>query len=266
MSKLELADISLIYKDNGKEFHALNGVSFSVNEGEFVSLIGSSGCGKSTTLGVLSGLNNPSDGTFLIDGKEIKGPGPDRGVVFQHYSLFPWMTARGNVSFGLRHANQKFSKKDIESLSQEYLIKVGLEGFENKYPYQLSGGMQQRVAIARTLAMQPDILLMDEPFGAVDAKNKIVLQDLLLELLHQEEKRKTIVFVTHDVDEAILLSDRVLFMSNKQIEQEIRVSFGRPRKREEIYGTDEYRELRSKIMSLFYRDVGERIGGEEVCL
>lgn len=266
MSKIELVDISLDYKDSGKQFHALDGISFTVEEGEFVSLIGSSGCGKSTTLGVLSGLNHPSKGKFLINGVETAGPGPNRGVVFQHYSLFPWMTARRNVSLGIRHGKEKLSGREVESLAQEYLVKVGLEGFENKYPYQLSGGMQQRVAIARTLAMQPEILLMDEPFGAVDAKNKMVLQDLLLDLLQKDERRKTIVFVTHDVDEAILLSDRVLFMSDKRIQQEIKVPLSRPRIREEIYGTEEYRELRSQIMGLFYQEVGDRIGGEEVCL
>ncbi|MEL7622842.1 MAG: ABC transporter ATP-binding protein [Clostridiales bacterium] len=266
MSKIEVIDVSLDYLDNGKQFQALDGLSFSVKEGEFVSLIGSSGCGKSTALGVLSGLNHPSEGKVLIDGNQIKSPGSDRGVVFQHYSLFPWMTARRNVILGINHAREKIPKREAESLAQEYLNKVGLEGFENKYPYQLSGGMQQRVAIARTLAMQPEILLMDEPFGAVDAKNKMVLQDLLLDLLQRDEHVKTIVFVTHDVDEAILLSDRILFMSNKRIEQEITVPFGRPRMRNEIFDTDEYRELRRRIMSLFYQNVANQIGGMEVYL
>jgi NitT/TauT family transport system ATP-binding protein len=156
------------------------------------------------------------------------------------------------------------SNKAVDEIAWQHLEKVGLKGFENKYPFQLSGGMQQRVAIARTLAMQPEILLMDEPFGAIDAKNKIVLQDLLLDLLLNADEKKTIVFVTHDVDEAILLSDRMLFMHGKKIEQEISVPFQRPRKRDNLMRSEEYRKLREKIMNLFFRDVIENIGGNEV--
>lgn len=266
MSKIQLNDVSLDYIDNGDAFHALDHLNFSVKEGEFVSIIGASGCGKSTTLSILSGLRNPTDGSFLIDGKKSVGTGKNRGVVFQHYSLFPWMTSKKNVSFGVKQSRNELSKKEIDKIANMYLKKVGLEGFENKYPYQLSGGMQQRVAIARTLAMQPEILLMDEPFGAVDAKNKIVLQDLLLELLQKDEDKKTIVFVTHDVDEAILLSDRVLFMNDKKITEEILIHFERPRQRERIFGTAQYSELRKKIMGLFYQVVKENIGGDEVII
>ena len=195
MSKIELKDITLDYTDQGNVYHALDGVTFSVEEGEFVSLIGSSGCGKSTTLSILAGLNNPQSGSFLIDGQETRGTGKDRGVVFQHYSLFPWMSVRKNIEFGIKQNFPKLSKKELTAKAMEYLEKVGLKGFENKYPYQLSGGMQQRAAIARTLAMETDILLMDEPFGAIDAKNRVLLQDLLLQILDATEKKKTIVFV-----------------------------------------------------------------------
>jgi NitT/TauT family transport system ATP-binding protein len=266
MSKIEVQDISLDYEDKGSTYNALENLDFSVEQGEFVSLIGSSGCGKSTTLSILSGLKSPTKGNFLIDGKKSVGPGKNRGVVFQHYSLFPWMTAVQNVSFGIEQVEKDLTKKENWQRSVNYLEKVGLKGFENKYPYQLSGGMQQRVAIARTLAMQPEILLMDEPFGAIDAKNRVLLQDLLLELLQKEGDAKTIVFVTHDVDEAILLSDRVLFMANKHIDEEIPIPFLRPRRREAIFRTPQYGKLRQQIMGRFYSVIRENIGGEEVVL
>jgi NitT/TauT family transport system ATP-binding protein len=176
------------------------------------------------------------------------------------------MTSKSNISFGIKQIHPKINSKEVDEIAKQNLEKVGLGGFENKYPFQLSGGMQQRVAIARTLAMKPEILLMDEPFGAIDAKNKVVLQDLLLQLLLTEEEKKTIVFVTHDVDEAILMSDRMLFMHNKKIEQDIPVGFDRPRRREELVKTDEYRRLREKVMKLFFRDVLENIGGNEVVI
>jgi NitT/TauT family transport system ATP-binding protein len=266
MSKIQLNHAYLDYVDNGKAFNALNDLNLSVEEGEFISIIGSSGCGKSTILNVLCGMRPLTRGEFLIDDAPVNGPGKNRGIVFQHYSLFPWMTSKRNVSFGIKQAKTDISVKEIDELARQHLNKVGLNGFENKYPFQLSGGMQQRVAIARTLAMKPEILLMDEPFGAIDAKNKIVLQDLLLDLLLNEEEKKTIVFVTHDVDEAILLSDRMLFMHDKKIEREIPVEFPRPRKREELVKNEEYRRLRDQIMGLFFRDVMENIGGSEVVI
>jgi NitT/TauT family transport system ATP-binding protein len=266
MTKIQINHGYLDYVDNNKAFNALNDLNFSVEEGEFVSIIGSSGCGKSTILSVLSGIHSLRQGECLIDNVAINGPGKNRGVVFQHYSLFPWMTSKNNVSFGVKQVHEKTRNKEIDEISRLYLEKVGLNGFENKYPFQLSGGMQQRVAIARTLAMRPEILLMDEPFGAIDAKNKIVLQNILLDLLMNEEEKKTIVFVTHDVDEAILLSDRMLFMHDKKIEEDIPVPFPRPRKRENIARTGEYGKLREKIMSLFFRDVLENIGGNEVAI
>jgi NitT/TauT family transport system ATP-binding protein len=266
MNKIQLNHAYFDYVDNGKSYNALNDVNFTVKEGEFVALIGSSGCGKSTILSVLSGIRTLNRGEFLIDNAPVNGPGKDRGIVFQHYSLFPWMTSKKNVSFGIKQIHTDIKNKELDEIAREHLQKVGLEGFENKYPFQLSGGMQQRVAIARTLAMQPDIILMDEPFGAIDAKNKVVLQDMLLELLLKEEEKKTIVFVTHDVDEAILLSDRMLFMHNKKIDQDIPVLFKRPRKREELVRSDEYRDLRARIMKLFFRDVLENIGGNEVAI
>jgi len=176
-------------------------LSFSVEAGEFVSVIGSSGCGKSTLLSILEGINHPTKGEILIDGKPVQGTGTDRGVVFQHYSLFPWMTARKNVAFGIRQVKKNISKEERLKLADEYLAKVGLAEFKDKYPSQRSGGMQQRVAIARALAMDTDILLMDEPFGAIDAKNR-TFDHVISEHLSKEK--------THDFsNEELTLSSLV---------------------------------------------------------
>jgi NitT/TauT family transport system ATP-binding protein len=266
MGKIQLKNACFDYVDNGKKFNALKDLNLSVEEGEFVSVIGSSGCGKSTILNILSGILFLTGGEYRIDDIPVNGPGKNRGIVFQHYSLFPWMTSRRNVSFGIRQVHEHINSRKVEEIARLYLHKVGLGGFENKYPFQLSGGMQQRVAIARTLAMEPEILLMDEPFGAIDAQNKMILQDVLLDLLLNETQKKTIVFVTHDVDEAILMSDRILFMHNKKIDEEIPVGLPRPRKREELVKNDEYRIIRDKVMRLFFRDVLENIGGNEVVI
>ncbi len=268
MAKIEFDKISLDYLDaGGQPFNALDEISFEVKEGEFVSIIGSSGCGKSTALSILAGLNEPKSGEYTIDGNKVTGTGRDRGVVFQHYSLFPWMSVRKNVEFGIKQNFPSLNRKELENKAYEYLAKVGLKGFENKYPSQLSGGMQQRAAIARTLAMETDILLMDEPFGAIDAKNRVILQDLLVDILESTVPKKTIIFVTHDVDEAIYLSDRILFMKNKKIERSIDVPFDRPRKRETLAGSSRYREFRQDIVNLFYYDNelrSEYEGGEGI--
>ena len=256
MHKIEFSDVSLTYDDDGAIYNALHGMNFSVEPGEFVSIIGSSGCGKSSTLSIRAGLREPTEGKFLIDGRVSHGTGRNRGVVFQHYSLFPWMTTEENVAFGIRQAFPDTTKKEASAIARRYLDKVGLAGFEDKYPYQLSGGMQQRT----------EILLLDEPFGAIDARNRILLQDLLLDVLGQEDGQKTIVFVTHDIDEAILLSDRVLFMDQKHILEEFPVPFSRPRNRERIFQSQEYIHLRQALLSCFFRGIREKIGGEEVVL
>ncbi len=266
MHKIEISNVSLTYDDDGTIYNALDQMNFSVEPGEFVSIIGSSGCGKSSTLSILAGLREPTEGQYLIDGHVSHGTGRNRGVVFQHYSLFPWMTAEENVAFGIRQAFPDTTEKEALDIARGYLEKVGLAGFEEKYPYQLSGGMQQRTAIARTLAMQPEILLLDEPFGAIDARNRILLQDLLLEVLSKEKEQKTIVFVTHDIDEAILLSDRILFMDQKHILEEFEVPFSRPRNREIIFQSQEYIQMRQALLSCFFRGIREKIGGEEVVL
>ncbi len=268
MSKIEINNLTVDYTEKKKSFTALKNVSFSIEEGEFVSIIGSSGCGKSTLLSILEGINTATEGEILINGEPVTGTGPDRGVVFQHYSLFPWMTARRNVAFGIKQVNKNVSRAERYQLADEFLDKVGLEQFKNKYPSQLSGGMQQRVAIARALAMDTDILLMDEPFGAIDAKNRTILQELLLELWENATPRKTVVFVTHDIDEAILLSDKIVMMTANpgRVYREIKVPFERPRNRSELVQTGEYTKFRNELLSLFYSDIVSRIGGEEVVL
>ena len=214
MNKIEIDNISLTYHTGKTSFQALSNVSFNIQDGEFVSIIGSSGCGKSSLLGILEGLTAPTSGQVRINGKDIQGPGKERSVVFQQYALFPWMTAEKNVAFGLKQVKPDLSRKERLELANVYLQKVGLAEAGKKYPRDMSGGMQQRVAIARALAMDTEILLMDEPFGAVDAKNRVILQELLLKLWEGDgnQKKKTVVFVTHDVDEAILLSDRIIMM------------------------------------------------------
>lgn len=269
-TKIDIQNLSVAYNDGSRRFLALDGVNFSVKEGEFVTVIGSSGCGKSTLLSVLEGLNQPSSGQVLIDGKPIQGTGRERSVVFQQYSLFPWMTARRNVDFGIRQNHRDLSRIQRLELADKYLDDVGLTAFKNKFPGQLSGGMQQRVAIARALAMDTDILLMDEPFGAIDAKNRIALQDLLLRLWEGDEnrKKKTVIFVTHDIDEAIFLADRIVMLSASPgtVHKEIQVPFPRPRSRTELMKSDEYVRLHNELMSLFYDDIGNQIGGDEVVL
>jgi NitT/TauT family transport system ATP-binding protein len=253
--KIEIADLSVSFEEQGEIFTALRNVTFSIGEGEFVSVIGSSGCGKSTLLGVLEGLRKPSGGIAFIDGRPITGTGTDRGVVFQQYSLFPWMTARGNVAFGIQHTRRELSRSSRLKLADEYLAKVGLSDIGRRYPTRLSGGMQQRVAIARALAMDTDILLMDEPFGAVDAKNRALLQELLLNLWYSEKKKKTVVFITHDLDEAIFLSDRVIMFTESpgQVHRDVRVPFSRPRDRYDLLGSSAYTGFRRKLSAEFFQ-------------
>ncbi|MGE4283410.1 MAG: ABC transporter ATP-binding protein [Clostridia bacterium] len=268
MSKISLQNVSLKYEEKNNNFCAIKNINISIKEGEFVSLIGPSGCGKSTLLNLLTGLNSPSDGCILLNGKQIQGTGTERGVVFQHYSLFPWMSARKNLIFGLRQIYKTKNRRELESIADKYLELVGLKEFMNKYPSQLSGGMQQRVAIARAFAMNPGVLLMDEPFGAVDAKNRVMLQELLLELWDSGSERKTVILVTHDIDEAILLSDRIVVMSASPgtVKKEINIDFERPRDRTSLIRSDEYTNLRNKLVSLFYDDLIQKIGGDEVVL
>ncbi|MDR0569755.1 MAG: ABC transporter ATP-binding protein [Clostridiales Family XIII bacterium] len=269
MAKIDINDVYLEYDSGSGRQAALDGVSFSVGEGEFVSVIGSSGCGKSTLLGLLAGLMPPSGGEILIDGDRVTGTGKDRSVVFQHYSLFPWMSARGNIVFALKQQGRNGCKPSaLREKADRYLGLVGLADAARKFPRELSGGMQQRVAIARALALDSPMLLMDEPFGAIDAKNRAGLQELLLDLWDCGDGRKTVVFVTHDIDEAIFLSDKIVVMSSGpgRVKEEIPVPFPRPREREGIVRTAAYAALRNRIVLLFYDDLAKAIGGEEVVI
>ncbi len=259
-NKLEIRDVSFDYIDKRSRFSALENVSLDIKEGEFVCILGSSGCGKSTLLGLLNGLNRAKSGEILLDGKRIVGPGPDRAVVFQQYSLFPWLTAKGNVNFGIRQSGKKYTKKQREEKAKEYLANVGLAGAADKYPSQLSGGMKQRVAVARALALEADVLLLDEPFGAVDPKLRLELQELVSRLC--TEHNKTVVFVTHDIDEAILLSDRIVVMESGKIRTILSVRLPHPRKRDDLIGTAEYENLHRKLIASFYAHVEDNIDSE----
>ena len=193
----------------GREVLALDQVSLSVASREFVALLGPSGCGKSTLLYLIGGFLPVESGTISVDGKRVQGPGPDRGIVFQHFALFPWKTVRGNILYGLER--QGMPKEEREQRALDFIKLVGLAGFEDSYPSQLSGGMKQRAAIARTLAFDPSILLMDEPFGALDAQTRGLMQGELLRIWQRTPK--TVIFVTHDVQEAVYLAERVAVMS-----------------------------------------------------
>lgn len=196
-------------KGEQREFTAIQNIDFAVKEGEFLTLVGPSGCGKSTLLDLLLGLTTPTKGRLLIDGREISGPGLDRGIVFQQYALFPWKTARGNIEFGLEAKG--IPKNEWKKQADYYLDLVGLKQFAERYPHELSGGMKQRVAIARSLAFNPDVLLMDEPFAALDAQTRETLQTELLRIW--EKTGKTIIFITHGIDEAVYLGERVVVLS-----------------------------------------------------
>lgn len=259
MSGIKLDNLSFRYNQNGNADYVLENINVEIKEGEFVCFIGPSGCGKSTLITLIEGLNLPTEGKVLIGDNAVTGPGSDRCVVFQHYSLFKWMTARKNVIFGIKQANKKISAKEADALALDYLTKVGLAENADKYPHQLSGGMQQRVAIARALAMNPDILLMDEPFGAIDTKNRMQLQDLLLQLCESEEKKRTVVFITHDVEEALYLADRVIYMEPKRIKEDITIDFGPIRVRSEVFASDKYHHLRNRLVTLFYENIDAEV-------
>lgn len=245
MAKLDIDDITHVYDSGGEGVTALENFSLTVDDGEFVSVIGPSGCGKSTLLYIVGGFITPTEGAAKVGGEPITGPGTDRGIIFQEYALFPWKTVLENVKFGLEHVDRD-SSRDVEAIARDYLERVGLEGFEDNYPKELSGGMKQRVATARTLAYDPEVLLMDEPFGALDAQTKEVLQEDLLELCQEAEK--TILFVTHDIEEAAYLSDRIVVMtahpgSNKT---QFEVGLDRDVSRDEITDSKEFLDVSKK--------------------
>jgi NitT/TauT family transport system ATP-binding protein len=206
---LQMRSIGMRYGEGAQAVQALTAIDFDIEEREFVTIVGPSGCGKSTLLYLVGGFLHPSSGSLHLRGRPITGPGPDRGIVFQRYSLFPWLTVRGNIGYGL--AEQGVARPERNRIVDQYVRLIHLQGFEDRYPRELSGGMQQRVALAQTLACRPDILLMDEPFGALDAQTRRLLQDELRRIWRHEAK--TVLFVTHDVEEAVALGTRIVVMA-----------------------------------------------------
>lgn len=224
---LVLDHVSKIYNSNDGKVHSLMDISLNVEPNEFLCIIGPSGCGKTTLLRLIAGLDTPTSGKITLNGVEVKEPSPERGMIFQEYSLFPWRNVLRNVEFGL----EILGIENKQEIAEHYLNLVGLDKVKSKYPYELSGGMKQRVAIARALATNPSILLMDEPFGSLDAQTRNMIQDELLNIW--DKTRKTILFVTHSVDEALYLADRIIVMSRSpgRIIEELKVDVERPRER-----------------------------------
>jgi len=245
--KLHIQGVSKHYQAGTRRVTAIDGVDLRIRNREFATILGPSGCGKSTLLRIVAGLLRPSQGAVALDGQPIAGPGQDRGMVFQSYTLFPWLTVQRNIQFGLELSG--LPKGEQERIAQEFVARVGLKGFERAYPKELSGGMKQRVAIARALANNPAVLLLDEPFGALDAQTRALMQELLTEVW--EDLHKTILFVTHDVEEALFLSDRVFVMTARpgRIKAEIAVSLPRPRSYE-LKSTETFLQLKQHALGL----------------
>jgi ABC-type nitrate/sulfonate/bicarbonate transport system ATPase subunit len=242
---LTVENLNKIYDSHGSQTPALVDINLRIAEGEFLCLLGPSGCGKSTLLKIIAGLIPTTSGRIAINGKAVSGPGPERAVVFQDYALFPWMTVRDNVEFGLEA--RKLPPAERRQVSSRLLKVVGLSDFAERFPHQLSGGMKQRVSIARALAVDPSLLLMDEPFGALDAQTRQLLQDELLRIWR--EYRKTVVFVTHSIEEAIYLSDRIAVMTARpgRIKQIVMVPELRPRDMASVDMNQRQREVRAVL-------------------
>ena len=249
--KVSIQGVEKKYNTRKGEVVALNGVDFDIKENEFICVIGPSGCGKSTLLNIIAGLLEPTSGQILVDGKPINGTGTDRGVVFQQYALFPWLTVKKNVEFGLKLKG--LSKEECDAIAMKYLKMVELEKFADSYPKELSGGMKQRVAIARAYAMNPEVLLMDEPFGALDAQTRTQLQSELLKAW--QEENKTCFFVTHDIEEAIVLATRVVIMSAcpGRIKEVVDIDIPYPRD-QETKMSERFIELKNHIWGQVYQE------------
>lgn len=230
--------------ETGEEVTALGDISLDVTDGEFVCILGPSGCGKTTLLRIIAGLDSPTGGRASVNGKEIVGPTPEMAMIFQEYSLYPWRTVLDNIAFGLEVRGVE--KEERYARARKYLALVGLEDFEHSHPYELSGGMRQRVAVARALCVEPQVLLMDEPFGALDAQTRNSMQQELLEIW--EKTGKTVIFVTHSVDEAVYLSDRVVVLSPRpsRVQEIVQITVPRPRDRTNV----EFAQVRRHVLSL----------------
>ena len=260
---LSIEQLTQRYPDGaGGELTVFENASFAVERGEFVVILGHSGCGKSTIMNILAGLADPTSGCVIMDGQEVKGPSLDRGVVFQNYSLLPWLTTLKNVTFGVKARHPEWSKREVEDHAIKFLAMVGLEGdVVHRKPSQLSGGMRQRVSIARAFANHPKLLLLDEPFGALDALTRGTIQDELLKIWGQMEQ--TVFMITHDIDEAILLADRILLMTNgpkARVAESVEVTIPRPRNRTEIVEHPNYYAIRNHLVQFLGRRSKEMAG------
>ena len=228
-------------------------VSYRIRDGEFVSIIGPSGCGKTTTMNLVAGFVKPTKGSVLLDDAPVTGPGPDRGVIFQDYGVFPWLTVRQNIAFGLNLRASSVPREERKAICDRYIHLMGLSDFADAWPKTLSGGMRQRLAIARAYAVRPQFLLMDEPFGALDAQTRSAMQDLLIEVLQAEGK--TVMLITHSVEEAVYLSDRIVVMTARpaRIREIVMVPFGHPRE-QSLHETHEFGDLRSHVRDLVMKE------------
>jgi NitT/TauT family transport system ATP-binding protein/sulfonate transport system ATP-binding protein len=246
MPKLVIDGVSRTFPGvhGGAPTRALEPLDLAVDDNDFITILGPSGCGKSTLLRIVAGLDRPTSGKVVLDGEPVTRPGPDRGMVFQSYTLFPWLTARENICFGLRERGAPVAEQ--RRISESWIGKVGLRGFENHFPKMLSGGMQQRTALARALANDPKILLLDEPFGALDNQTRALMQEMLLALW--EAERKTVLFVTHDIEEAIFMANRVVVMSARpgRIKAEVAVDLPHPR-HYRVKTTPEFAALKARL-------------------
>lgn len=255
MSKLmlDLAQLGMRFPTPKGEFVALRDVNLKIQQGEFVSLIGHSGCGKSTVLNLVAGLLDATDGGVIVDGREVDGPGPERAVVFQNHSLLPWLTVYQNVELAVKQVAKGKSKAEVKELVEHYLELIQMQHASDKKPDEISGGMKQRVGIARALALQPKVLLMDEPFGALDALTRAHLQDSLMRI--QAELNNTVIMITHDVDEAVLLSDKIVMMTNgpaATIGEVLDIELDRPRNRVVLAEDAMYQKYRQSVLKFLY--------------
>ncbi|MBX6322556.1 MAG: ABC transporter ATP-binding protein [Rhodospirillaceae bacterium] len=258
MAKLRVEDVTLRFPlKGGRSVTALDRISLEVAPNELSVIVGPSGCGKSSLLRLVAGLIQPTSGAIYLDGKRVTGPGKDRGMVFQSYTLFPWLTVQQNVEFGPRVSG--IGPQERARIARRYIAEVGLEGFERAYPSQLSGGMMQRVALARALANDPEILLMDEPFGALDSQTRSLMQELLLGIW--QHAQKTVLFITHDIDEAILLGDRVHVMTARpgRMKEMVPIDIPRPRSVETLT-TPAFVALKRRIMGLIHEEAVRAMG------
>ncbi|MCR6737030.1 MAG: ABC transporter ATP-binding protein [Afipia sp.] len=248
MSTLSIRNLEKTYFDPyaGAHVTAVHDVSLEVEQGEFVSVVGPSGCGKTTILNMIAGFIPHSGGEILLNGKAIDGPGPDRGVVFQSFALFPWKTVLDNVGFGPKMRG--IPKAERDKIAHEYLALAGLTHAANRYPNELSGGMQQRVGVVRALANNPAVLLMDEPFAAVDAQTRMTLQEELTRIW--QERRPTVIFITHDVPEAVFLANRVVVLSKGRVLDQIKVDLPRPRVWDDLIEDDTFKKLSAQVLHM----------------